>query len=418
MKDKDYLKSEEIINASLGGFMGKTLTNETKGIELFHTFKGAKTFAPLLVAPNIEYIRIRTDAKIPEFDSIVELNKLRKIVLEGNLTINSLTALEKFPKLKELELQKIFPLLDGLKLNIEKLEIASTTLDKVSYLRNMPNLKHVSLGNSVIYTNINDSTDFSAIKQIEYLYILSRSLTKLDNLKVLKNLRSLWIPANRKLKSIEGIQEMNNLDVFAFYRTDVKDLSPVSGLNLKYISGGETNIKTLKGVHLKDIIRLELNSTLLKKFDAESMPNLEYLSLFNTPLNSLNELENFSSIKQLSLESCNDISDFSILGKMPNLEILDLHKISIPEDTLIKILDAPKLKIINVEGNDAIKNIEPNSAITKARERNIHFCYKNREYAEFMRNYDKRFGTLAYYMHLFEGDKNKWTYLSDKGFHV
>lgn len=407
-------ESKKIIEAAL---RGSTIDDSTKYITLFYELKGLKSFAPLLVAKSLESLNIRTDAKIPNLEELASLPNLSKLSLDSGVKIDSLKALEQFPNLKSLELGKIYPLLDGLRLKIEWLQIASTTLKDVYYLKNMNKLKSLELGNSVIYTCIHDETDFTGLESLEYLYILSRTLTTLKPLQKLVNLKSLWVPASRKLKSIQGVESLTQLEAFSFYRTDVKDISPISNLAVQYLSCGETKIKTLKNIHLPKLLNLSLNHTPLKKLDIPPIPLVEYLTLESSSIESIEEVGELKSLKHLNLIDTKNLNDFSPLKKLSNLKILDLQNSNVSLEALDWIIELPSLKILNIHKTKVSESKNISSVLEKARERGIE-VFTDYGFSRRMGELDKRWQILSYYMNVHKGIDNPWAYLSNKGYSV
>lgn len=401
----------------LQAMRGKPINGDVTRITIYDALKGVKSFKPLLDAVNLEVLDIRSPGKIPPLDELAALPKLRTLLLDSAVSISSLAALERFPALKNLEVGKIYPLLDGLKLNLERLQVASTTLNRLEYLRNM-NIQWLELGNSVIYTNIGDDTDFSPVKGINQLWLLSRSLTTLRKLRVLEGLYSLWVPANRKLKSIDGLEALKRLEALACYRTGIRDLKPLSGLPLRYLSCGETKIRSLKKIDLSRLIQLALNKTPMKAFDAEPMPELEYLSLESSELERLDELAAFSSLKHLNILNCVKLSDFKPLQKLEKVEILDLQGLAIDRTGIESLMELPVLKAVNLDKTPAAADPGMEALIKEAEKRGIRLFLKEHQYSRFMNERDRRWQLLNYYMSCFRGEDNPWNNLSDKGYHV
>ena len=98
---------------------------------------------------------------------------------------------------------------------------------------------------------------------------------------------------------------------------------------------------------LKNLKELDIPSAQINSLDAiKNLTKLETLNLQFTQLDSLDGIENLTQLKSLLLTRVDQITDFSAIGKLKNLEELDLEGTNIKDVTDIKKLE--KLAQINL----------------------------------------------------------------------
>lgn len=154
-----------------------------------------------------------------------------------------------------------------------------------SYLYKMPNLKTVSC--RTVYGGYEENrttVDYSQINGLEEIIMHDNYGHK--GYKELSTLKKINIIGNKKI---------NNF-------TDV-----TSSVNMEEVTIFECNIRELSGI--------------------EKLHNIKELTLWhNYSLNDISALEHVSNtLKELDIEACSKITDFSVLKKLVNLEFLTLE---------------------------------------------------------------------------------------------
>ena len=249
-----------------------------------------------------------------------------------------ISPLEKLTKIKELtlyfETEDISPLKNMTEL--QSLDIVSDSLsDGFEVLHDMPKLEYLRLYGA----NISDAKQLSGLKQLKSLELSEcwfypeealNGITELKNLEELEmcyyygscipyyeridtepiakltNLKSLTM-RGCYLPKLDFVKNLTNLETLSLIENSVKDISGIENLSeLKYLSLGRNEIKNISPI--KELTNLE---------ELEISQN--YKSFKTLPLKKLKNL------KELDLSYSNDITDFSFLGNLNNLEYLNIY---------------------------------------------------------------------------------------------
>ena len=89
---------------------------------------------------------------------------------------------------------------------------------------------------------------------------------------------------------------------------------------------------------------------------AELLPGLERLNLYGQDMTTLDGMENFPKLRQLNIEECRKITDFSALWRSPTLEDISLR--NEPIDSIEGIEQMPRLVSISLSGT-GVKDFSP-----------------------------------------------------------
>ncbi len=89
---------------------------------------------------------------------------------------------------------------------------------------------------------------------------------------------------------------------------------------------------------------------------AALLPNAERLDLYGQPLLTLDGMEGFSRLRQITLEECRQLTDYSALWRTPSLEEISLR--NEPIDSLEGIEGLPHLVNLNLSGS-AVTDFSP-----------------------------------------------------------
>jgi hypothetical protein len=265
----------------------------------------------------------------------------------------------------------------------------------------------------MIYTQIDDATDFTPVAGLHSLYLLSRKITRLSQLGVLTELRSLFAPANKKLTSIGGVEQMGRLEACAIYHCSVRDVAPLRGLPLRYLMLTANPIRSLKALENPELVQLHARQLPLKIFDVTAdMPQLELLSLVNGELTRVDELARFPSLTHLDLTGLAAVTDFSPLGRLDRLEQLSIGRTAISAEDLERLLELPRLRCINIFATPALAS--PRFAQLKAQAAQREITLSEAPFRQ--DEGDKR--TVGYFMHAFRGEESPSADLSTRGYHA
>ncbi len=408
MTDKQIIEAAE----------GNPLSSQTTRLSL-RNLKGLGSFAPLTECKNLDYLLLRAPGLVPPLDPLIACPKLRSIAIREKTKIKDFSFLERFPQLKKLEVnQRVYEQLDGLSSKISELEVHSATIDQLSYFRNFSELRQLELGSDTgIYTKINDSTDFSPVKQLERLFLMSRLLSHTKPLEVLKDCRSLFLGSNKKLKDISGLNKLSKLEALVCDRTSVKDIMPLNGLGLRYLSLGGTKINSLKGLALPKLVHLYLGKCRLKKLVLDtSFPELELLSLAQNPIQDIQAIQQFKSLKYLCLWGCPNLSDFSPLIGLTKLKALDLSYSALKMNQFEELINLPNLEQIAIYDTQISEDpVLLKKAQKMALDRNIQLAVERVDLIDFQKPY---YRLMNFYLHAYQGKNNPWYDEWKTGYHV
>lgn len=221
---------------------------------------------------------------------------------------------------------------------LEQLDISGNDIDNLGVLSNFKNLKILS----AINTNIDDLTP---IKDLTDLFWLSIEQTKVNDLTPLLRLTNIhYLDFEFNVTSLNGIQNLENLQRIHFWRIPVTDFSPLKGLKrLKVIEFIVAKLSDLSP--LKELYELEHITVEKGEFEdlsaLSNLDKLEYLAIRDTPIGDISPLANLLNLRSLALVNTR-ISDLTPLRNLHKLKF-----ISIPWNHLVSDISPLKHQIEN-----------------------------------------------------------------------
>lgn len=244
-----------------------------------------KDISPLKNLLNLEELHLAFN-QIASVEPLKNLNKLRVL----NVFMNNILSLEPIDNLENLEsLYCKFNFTDDSslipKVSSKWKKLKSLSADQIINLQSLPeNFPHLeSLQISGLKGDLSTIIKFKHLKK---LYIIHNQISNLDMLTQLTELKTLYCDWNYKLKSIEPLSQLTNLDCVGFNFNQVRDLTPLSKLKkLKVIQFSMNKIASLEP--LADLINLEhidCSNTNLKSIGKNKITSL-------SPLNKLTNLK-------------------------------------------------------------------------------------------------------------------------------
>ncbi|MBS9366017.1 InlB B-repeat-containing protein [Listeria welshimeri] len=174
------------------------------------------------------------------------------------------------------------------------------------------------------------------------------SQNELDTLTILNG-------GNKNIKSIEGIQYLNNLVKIDLNENDISNINNLAGLtNLKNLNLGEN-------LQLKDITALSGLTTLtnftvgsLELSDISALSNLANLTdlwIASPKLSNISALSNLTNLESLTVR-ISPISDFSPVANLINLRNLVLDQDGLKDSDLIYLNNLTKLTELSLIDNN------------------------------------------------------------------
>ncbi|MBC1517651.1 LPXTG cell wall anchor domain-containing protein [Listeria welshimeri] len=174
------------------------------------------------------------------------------------------------------------------------------------------------------------------------------SQNELDTLTILNG-------GNKNIKSIEGIQYLNNLMEIDLNENDISNINNLAGLtNLKNLNLGENlqlkDITALSG--LTTLTNLTVGSLELSDISALSnLANLTDLWIASPKLSNISALSSLTNLESLTVR-ISPISDFSPIANLINLRNLVLDQDGLKDSDLIYLNNLTKLTELSLIDNN------------------------------------------------------------------
>lgn len=136
------------------------------------------------------------------------------------------------------------------------------------------------------------------------------------------------IPKNTTIKNIDYIYLMKNLKIFVISNKNIYGIDASKIPNLTNLAADPCTPKHIFNIgqaHKLEVLKLwGYKGKDLSEF--ENLTNLTTLELINPSIHTLNGIENLVNLKWLVLYGTRNLTDISLLKKLPNLFYLDLPK--------------------------------------------------------------------------------------------
>ena len=144
----------------------------------------------------------------------------------------------------------------------------------------------------------------------------------------LKSLIRLDI-SDLELKSLEGLQEAENLEYLNASGNNLHTLDPIKDLySLEELDVSSNQLRDIQALHgYRQLRKLNISRNNLYTMDISSvagMLNLEVLNLKKSKVDSLEYLENCKKLRELKINTENGPFSYAVLGTLPKLTKLDM----------------------------------------------------------------------------------------------
>lgn len=248
-------------------------------------------------------------------------------------------------------------------INQFQLEQAEIIVPDLHFLEKCPSLKFLKITPSY---NAEEIFDFSPLYKMKEIKSLSCENQYGDRMQYIANidyakingLLDLSFSVNKGTKNFEKIETLKSLQVWDFKgeRQDVSDLFCSKELDTLQLTS--CKIRSLKGI--------------------EHSKRLQCLYLYyNRLLSDISALVNVKdTLKALRIQNCSKIADFSVLGYLENLELLELSG----NNTLPNLEFLKKLK--NLKTFEFDMNVLDGNLSVCLNLPNV-YCHKNRKHYNF-----------------------------------
>lgn len=271
---------------------------------LLASYAGISDLSPLSMLVNLEFINLSSN-KIKDITPLKNLSNLQEL----HLAFNQITSVEPLKHLNNLRALNVFmnnilslePIdnsenLESLyckfnftddsslipKVSSKWKKLKSLSVDQIFDIESLPEY-HPHLESRQIGGLKGDLSTIIKLKHLKSLYIIHNQISDLDAITELTELKTLYCDWNYKLKSIQPLSQLKQLEICGFNFNQVTDLTPLGKLKkLKVIECSMNKIKSLEPL--------------------ADLTNLEQLDCSNTNHKSLgkNKITSFSPLKKLS----------------------------------------------------------------------------------------------------------------------
>lgn len=323
---------------------------DLKGLEHLYGVYAENTFEELAdIIPHPENI---TDLGV--YDSIFK-RSLEGIDAFPNLlylsleyeSVEDLSALSQYPDLLGLRLIDCDDVNDYSPLmtltNLEELNIQSSQLKSIDFIRQMPNLTNFGIED----TQVSNISALESCTGLSYLSLLDN--TEIDDYSVISGLTHLTqmeleLNYGGTLPSLAGLAQLQWLSVkYAGDLTPLKDAANVTYLSLEECSGWELESITAMQ-NLTALVINDFSSYVDSLEPLTRLPNLTLLDLEDTPVfGNIEEIFGIPTLQYLYLDDCQVGMDFDNLPTNETLEVLSLNDITILNDPSYNNPDAVSL---------------------------------------------------------------------------
>ena len=258
-----------------------------------------------------------TDAKMSNYEPLSQFTNVSKLLLNG-ASINTFEPISKMTRLRYLDISKSkIESIEGVQ-NLTRLEEFYCVGNKLK------SIAPISTNINLLKFNCseNDLEDISAVKD-------------------LINLKDLNVSLNIKVKNIDAVKSLVNMEKISFRKIEIKDLTPVQAMiNLVYLDAYNTGVVSLEPIrNMQKIYHLDLSSNKLTSLD----PIRNYRFLVNLYLNTssvadYDVIDNFTHLHVLDIANCPQIKSLGGIHKLNFLTSLKCYYTSISKNEVARFM--------------------------------------------------------------------------------
>jgi hypothetical protein len=222
--------------------------------------------------------------------------------------------------------------------NLKKLSLSVNDKKRTLNLKNLKKLSYLILESRVNFIG------FEHLKKLKSLKLgedMSKSGVDINLLPKMKSLKRLnMTDYNTKIKGMSQFPNLEYLRIKGCPKLKIEKLDKLKVLDL--CNAGITNFSAIK--KLPSLERLDLSS-MYSKIDLNGMdkfPNLKALTLLESDLNDISDLECLKKLEYLDLYGTS-VSDVRVLNTLPNLKEVNIATYS--NENLEAQLDKPEVAV-------------------------------------------------------------------------
>lgn len=256
-----------------------------------------------------------TNASISNYEPLAKFTNVNKLLLNGS-SINSFAPVAKMTKLRYLDISK-------------------SKIESIEGIEHLQRLEEFYCVGNKLKSIAPLSTNINLLK----LNCSENDLEDISALKDLINLKELNVSLNIKLKNIDAVKGLVNMEKISFRKIEIKDLSPVKNMtNLVYLDAYNTGVTTLEPIrNMQKIFHLDLSSNKLTSLD----PIKNYKYLLNLYLNTSSVIDysiidNFTLLRELDIANCPQIKSLGGIHKLNFLTSLKCYYTGIDKNEVAR----------------------------------------------------------------------------------
>lgn len=227
--------------------------------------------------------------------------------------------------------------------NVKKLTVAGASINSFEPISKMSGLVYLDITKSKI-TSIEG---VQKLTKLEEFYCIGNKLTTIEPIatcvslikfncseneledispvKELINLKELNVSLNIKLKNIDAVRGLINMEKISFRKIEIKDLTPVQNMpNLVYLDAYNTGVTSLEPIrNMQKIFHLDLSSNKITTLDP--IKNYRYLLRLYLNTSSIQDysiIDNFNLLRELDISNCPQIKSLGGIHKLDFLTSL------------------------------------------------------------------------------------------------
>lgn len=243
---------------------------------------------------------------------------------------------------------------------LETLTIHDQTLDSLSFLSSLANLKTLDL--TGCHFSAEELSYAAGLPALENLTLANCSLSTISDLAAAQTLRILDL-SNNTIRNLEALAPMTTLREINLQHNAVTDLTALSSLiNLEKLDVSFNALTTLSPISsCGKLTWLDAgNNQLTKLTGVNKLPLLNYLSVEYNQLTDVTLLSECTGLTNLSIAS-NNISDISSFSSLTKLEVFDFSSNQVaslpawPDGCPLQTIDGSYNALTSL---DSLKNME------------------------------------------------------------
>jgi len=258
-----------------------------------------------------------TNAKMSNYEPLSQFTNVTKLLLNG-ASIATFDPIAKMTRLRYLDISK-------------------SKIESIEGVQQLVRLEEFYCVGNKLKSIAPISTNISLLK----FNCSENELEDISPVKDLINLKDLNVSLNIKVKNIDAVKALVNMEKISFRKIEIKDLTPVQGMiNLVYLDAYNTGVISLEPIrNMQKIYHLDLSSNKLTSLD----PIRNYRFLLNLYLNTSSVIDydiidNFTHLHVLDIANCPQIKSLGGIHKLNFLTSLKCFYTGISKNEVARFM--------------------------------------------------------------------------------